>query len=867
MSTPSARSLAVPVTSAAVVAGMMFTATPASAAATTLPFTNSCQASAVLTVHKTAATSMTVDAPASVEAGETFTYRIQPGGSSYPNSESGATTTNISRLKVDYNIPANATFVSASVVPGTGVNLDGVAPSVLRINTSGAADPAGTLLRLSGNNEVIANGGNNSTNSEGGIRAPKLQKDLNGNSTGGDSWFRLPAIDVTVTATAPGVITPTIRTAGNAGSYNNNENYYSFLPRASFLGGTQWAPTRCTPRDNKDAALNAGAGPLATITVNNAGPVVVDSTTTLNVPATAKTGTAVDLTATVAPNDATGTVEFKDGATVLGSAPVTGGTATLNHTFTANGTHSITAVYGGDATHHPSTSAAGPVEVTTDPVIVDSTTTVTAPATAKTGTAVDLTAAVAPAGATGTVQFKDGATDIGAPVPVTDGSATLNHTFTTTGAHAITAVYSGDATHRPSTSAAATVDVSVNMVDSTTTLNVPATAKTGTAVDLTATVTPAEATGTVEFKDGATVLGTAPVTGGTATLNHTFTADGTHSITAVYSGDTGHNTSTSGAGTVEVSTDPVIVDSTTTLNVPATAKTGTAVDLTATVTPAEATGTVEFKDGATVLGTAPVTGGTATLSHTFTTVGTHDITAGYSGDTTHRPSTASAGAIEVSVDVVDTTTTLNVPGNATTGESVDLWALVKSPENTDAVGGTVQFKDGGTDIGGPIALVDGGAKLAHTFTSAGNHSITAVYSGADGFNGSTGQAKTVTVTDPVPVEVATVTTLEAPATATKGDPVNLTATVKTESGDAVTTGTVRFMDGTTPIGEAVNVVDGKAVLPYAFGETGARQITAVYTGSTGFKESTSTASTVTVSAPGNPGGGGSLGSLENIFGS
>ncbi|MCJ0907573.1 Ig-like domain-containing protein, partial [Rhodococcus sp. ARC_M6] len=69
--------------------------------------------------------------------------------------------------------------------------------------------------------------------------------------------------------------------------------------------------------------------------------VVADTTTTLNAPATAKTGTAVDLTATVAPAGATGTVDFKDGATVLGTAPVNAGVATLNHTFTTDGSHSI----------------------------------------------------------------------------------------------------------------------------------------------------------------------------------------------------------------------------------------------------------------------------------------------------------------------------------------------------------------------------------------------------------------------------------------------------------------------------------------------------------------------------------------------
>ncbi|MFD1814742.1 Ig-like domain repeat protein, partial [Rhodococcus gannanensis] len=586
MPKPTMRQVAVPVTSAAVVAGMMFTAAPAGAAVTALPFNNTCAATAPIVgaVNKTAGSGMTVDAPASVNVGDTFTYRVQPNGSSFPNSDSGATTTNLSRLKLDYELPSNATFVSASIVAGTAFNLDNVAPSVIRVNTGGAADAAGPILRISGGNQVIANGASNSTNSEGGIRVPKTKLNLDGTTnSAGDSWFRLPAIDVTLTATAPGTITPKVRTSGSASTYNNNENYYTFLAKAS-LFGTQWAPTRCTPRDSTSGALNAGGGALASITVNDPGPTVEDTTTTVNVPATAKTGTAVDLTASVAPAGATGTVQFKDGGTDIG-APVTvsGGNATLNHTFTADGAHSITAVYSGDATHNPSTSAAGTVNVTTDPVIVDTTTTLNVPATATTGTAVDLTATVAPAGATGTVQFKDGATDIGGPVPVSGGTATLNHTFTTTGAHSITAVYSGDATNHPSTSAASTVNVAINVVDTTTTLNVPATAKTGTAVDLTATVSPTDATGTVEFKDGATVLGSAPVNAGVATLSHTFTADGAHSITAVYSGAEGFATSTSTASNVDVSTDPVIVDTTTTLNVPATAKTGTAVDLTATV--------------------------------------------------------------------------------------------------------------------------------------------------------------------------------------------------------------------------------------------------------------------------------------------
>ncbi|MBM4618432.1 hypothetical protein GS540_29800 [Rhodococcus hoagii] len=59
------------------------------------------------------------------------------------------------------------------------------------------------------------------------------------------------------------------------------------------------------------------------------------------------------------------------------------------------------------------------------------------PADAATGASVTLTANVAPANATGTVQFTANGVDIGSPAPVSNGVATLQHTFTTAGVQAI----------------------------------------------------------------------------------------------------------------------------------------------------------------------------------------------------------------------------------------------------------------------------------------------------------------------------------------------------------------------------------------------------------------------------------------------
>ena len=74
-----------------------------------------------------------------------------------------------------------------------------------------------------------------------------------------------------------------------------------------------------------------------------------------------KHGTAVTFTATVTPafgGSATGRVTFKDGAATLGTGSIgTTNKATFTTSTLAKGTHSITAVYPGDADTNTSTSA------------------------------------------------------------------------------------------------------------------------------------------------------------------------------------------------------------------------------------------------------------------------------------------------------------------------------------------------------------------------------------------------------------------------------------------------------------------------------------------------------------------------------
>jgi Bacterial Ig-like domain (group 3) len=121
-------------------------------------------------------------------------------------------------------------------------------------------------------------------------------------------------------------------------------------------------------------------------------------------------GASVTFTATIAPAAATGTVSFYDGVTLLGTGTLTGGVATYATTALAVQTHSITAVYGGDANYVGSASAI------LNQVVNQATTTTSLGAAPNPSTytqAVTLTAAVGPSTATGTVTFFDGAVNLG----------------------------------------------------------------------------------------------------------------------------------------------------------------------------------------------------------------------------------------------------------------------------------------------------------------------------------------------------------------------------------------------------------------------------------------------------------------------
>jgi hypothetical protein len=351
-------------------------------------------------------------------------------------------------------------------------------------------------------------------------------------------------------------------------------------------------------------------------------------------------GQAVSFTATVTSaggGTPTGSVTFKDGATVLFTTALSGATAGVITTGLTPGNHTITATYNGDATFSPSTSA--PL-IQTVGAATTTTALISSVNPSSPGQAVIFTATVTNVGGgtpTGSVTFKDGATVL-FTTALSGATAAVITTGLTLGNHTITATYNGDATFSPSTSAPLIQTVGAPTTTTTLTSSQNPSAF-GQAVTFAATLAISGPTGTVTFKDGATVLATVPLSGTTATFTTSLLTVGAHSITATYNGDANFTASTSGVlvqTVAQATTATALVSS---LN---PSEFGKPVTFTATVTSGGGTptGTVTFNDGGVAIGTTTLAAGIASFTTSSLTVGSHPITASYGGAANFSASTS-----------------------------------------------------------------------------------------------------------------------------------------------------------------------------------------------------------------------------------
>ena len=271
-------------------------------------------------------------------------------------------------------------------------------------------------------------------------------------------------------------------------------------------------------------------------------------------------GSTITFTATVTgtPASPTGTVTFTD-LTYNGNTPVTttlasnvalnaNGVASLTTSSLAagggfRGSHFITAAYSGDASHAASS-------VTMVQKIHANATTLSLGSSSNPagfGQTVTFTANVSavPAGAgtpTGMVTFQDGATIIGQAPLNSSGVVAVSSPGLAPGSHNVVATYASDTLFAASSGSVVQVIQNGTSTAVTTTSNP---ASFGQTIFFDAAVTAANGapgipTGSVTFKEGATVLATVPLnSAGHAVFSYSAFSIGSHTITADFAGTNG----------------------------------------------------------------------------------------------------------------------------------------------------------------------------------------------------------------------------------------------------------------------------------------------------------------------------------------
>lgn len=782
----------------------------------------------VLTHLQTTSTSLTA-APTSSTFGQAVTLTA-----TVTNTEPGSTDTPTGIVS----------FFSGSTLLGTA-----------NLNASGVA-VLGTSALAAGTNQVTARYDGNPEFSSS--TSPAVEVTVAPATT-------LTTLNVAPTSSVFGqsvTLTTTVSvTATGAGTPTGTVEFFSgttSLGTANLVSGAaSLQVTTLAVGNNSITAKFLGSDNFATST---SGPVTstvsqASTTTTLTTaPNPSSVGQPAVLTATVAaisPGSGvpSGTVEFYNGATLLGTGTLSNGVATLSTSVLPLGTSSLTAKYLGDTNFNTSTAAAK-----TQTVSPATTTSLTAsPTSTSFGQTVTLRANVAVVSGSGTLSgnviFMSGTTPIGTATVDANGVATLTTSTIPGGVNAITAQYQGNSSFGGSTSPP--VSVTVAKVDTTTALTVkPTNSGLGTTVTLTATITSSSSStvkpsGTVQFLDNGVSLGTATVdANGIATLTTSSLTLGSHSITAQYPGDGNFNPSTSPAVTQTVGQP-----TTTSLTAaPAASVFGQAVTLTVNVTANDPTlgtptGTVDFFSGTTKLGTATIgTNGIATLTTTALPVGVNSaITAQYLGDSTFGSSTSANSSVTVTKAQTNVTVTA-APNPAGFGDQWTLTATVTATGlGSGLPTGSVQFFVNGVMVGSAVSLTNGVATFLTSATPLGTDTITARYSGDANFDSKDGFTTTVVNQSNTTVDIDS-----SILNPTAREAITLTATVSpTNGGTSVATGTVQFFANGVLLGTGT-LSSGKATLVTTDLPVGVNTITAVYIGDSNFTRSTSPDLTIVV---------------------
>lgn len=464
------------------------------------------------------------------------------------NKAGSATTVLSSSNPAVYGTPVTFTAtVSSGVATPTGTMTfsDGATTlATVALNSSGVATLTSSALGI-GSHDITAtfSGDSHLTGSSDSVSQVVVSVPTTTTLTSTQNPSTYGVAD-TVTAT---VVAQTGGSVSGTVTFSDGSTVLATVPvngnKASFDASTLTVGAHTITASYSGNATDAGSASAALDQAVTAIPTAVALTSSTN-PSTLNQPVTFIATVSEAGGAPGGTVTFNDGSTQLAQVALVNGVASSTTSSLTQGSHSISAVYGGSATESSSTSSVLDQEVALDP---SQTVLASSANPSKLGEAITLAATVTSAGFTpsGDVTFSDGGTSLGTS-SLSGGVATLTVSGLTAGTHLLTAAYAGSQTIAGSTSNQLAQDVSGGGTTTTLKSSVNPAPK-GTRLKFTAAVTSSDGTpaGTVDFYDGTTLLGSSLLSKGIASLSTDSLSAGTHAITAMYMGGGDYTTSKS----------------------------------------------------------------------------------------------------------------------------------------------------------------------------------------------------------------------------------------------------------------------------------------------------------------------------------
>jgi hypothetical protein len=560
----------------------------------------------------------------------------------------------------------------------------------------------------------------------------------------------------------------------------------SFGPKATYFAGTGLSNLEIADlnRDGRpDLLFGNGDYNIRASSVTvllNEGPTPAVSGVLQAVPEPSAAGQSFDLAATFTPpSPATlaGNVSFSVDGNNVGSAALAKNAANFTVTLPLNiGLHTIGAIWPGDATYAP-VMLSGTHTVSAIPT---TTSLVSSSNPSNAGSQITLTATVSSTGGTpaGSITFSDGGSLL-AGVPLSAGVAQYTSSTLPVGTHPITAAYATNGNFAASSDSLNQVVNGVPSAANVTAASNPAYIAQN--VTLTGSVTSVSGTpsGTLAFYDGATLLGTVALSiSGQASLATAFTGAGTDNLTVHYSGDAVFNDAVSPVFAENVLINP------TAISITASPNPGVAfgvIGFSATVTSSTGLvpdGTVVFSANGNQIGAAVLQGGHVSLTTSTLAAGTYTVFAAYAGNATF----AAASSIPITLVVAQAPSQTILASSlnpAPAGISITFTATTTA--GSIAPSGSLQFLDGTTAMGSPVALLAQGiATYTTTNLSLGTHPITAVFAGNHDLLASTSAVLQQTI---VPyIGDFTITVKPGTVDVTRGDSTTVQVVVNSTNG-------------------------------------------------------------------------------------